>query len=78
LQRLSRFGEGVFAVFFLAEVLGRHGRLHGKLAMARLIYDFLPIDGISVWSGCVLADARMLPLLVIPLAWNATTHAAAL
>jgi len=61
LQWLSRFGEGVFAVFFLAEVLGRHGRLHGKLAIARLICDFLPIDGVRAWLGQVLAGAMMLP-----------------
>jgi len=77
LQRLSHFGEGVFTVSFLAEVLGRHGRLHGKLAMARLIYVFPSILSVSVWSGRVLAGAKTLPLLVIPLAWNATTRATA-
>jgi len=77
LQRLSRFGEGEFTVSFLTGVHGRHGRLHGKLAIARLIGAFPSILSVSVGSGRVLAGAKTLPSLVIPPAWNATTSAAA-
>ena len=57
--------------------LGRHGRLHGKLATVRLARASLSILSVSIGLGCVLAGAMMSPRLVVPPAWNVTTSAAA-
>jgi len=74
LQRLTSYGEGVFAVFVLTGDLSTHGRLHGELAAAWLARALLVIPRFRAWSEGSLASGMTLSRLGVSPVRNTTTR----